>query len=391
MMAEAEAATAFVSESQDDSDASEKKFIRVGPEYQATPPALQQSLPTSLPRSRPVWDPRACVLTSDQLDDFVRVAQASTLHKHSIDQILGVLYWNNFDTEATLQDLAQYCPHPEYDTKWSEERILAFETGLRQHGKRFHRVGERLPGISTRQIVLFYYRWKKTRKMDKEISDLMEDKETAAPMVVAAGPSPQPDDEGLRRRRARANGDICANCGDADRVSTVAHGFMCPPCLAHWTTWGVDRENISKRVRRATLSEGPITVDEVTAALATTEDMKQTQKSQLERVETDIAILDETYLRARQAQATKSAHANSALARLSDPRSFRRAQKKRKGRWDPRAAIAAFRKHGRNFEAVARAMDNVKTATEVRFWYNNFRRKFNLDGEEPEAAPPAVI
>jgi hypothetical protein len=117
----------------------------------------------------------------------------------------------------------------EYDTKWTEERILAFETGLRQHGKRFHRVGERvssaewrvrvcacvrarvrvcvcararacvrvrvrvsvvcalcvagkqikkpllgssahgwqLPGISTRQIVLFYYRWKKTRKVHK--------------------------------------------------------------------------------------------------------------------------------------------------------------------------------------------------------------------------------
>ncbi len=49
--------------------------------------------------------------------------------------------------------------------------------------------------------------------------------------------------------------------------------------------------------------------------------------------------------------------------------------------------VSGLRSYGRNFAEIAKTLGGAKSVTQVRNWYHNYRRKYNLDQyiEEPKA------
>lgn len=126
--------------------------IRVGDEYQASVPNVQackpfccrtmlcsqphyavvydiDELPIRLANPRQLWAPDQCSLTEPQcktllradvvdhlllwaVESFIKAAREQSSNRFSLDQVLGMLYWNEFDQRATLDDLKQLERHP---------------------------------------------------------------------------------------------------------------------------------------------------------------------------------------------------------------------------------------------------------------------------------------
>eukprot|EP00730_Choanoeca_flexa_P018450 TRINITY_DN8972_c0_g1_i1.p1 TRINITY_DN8972_c0_g1~~TRINITY_DN8972_c0_g1_i1.p1 ORF type:complete len:372 (+),score=64.94 TRINITY_DN8972_c0_g1_i1:186-1301(+) len=152
--------------------------IRVGPEYQAVLPHQSSfydidEVPRRLAHPRQLWAPERCALTELELETFVKRAKELCKDRHSLDQILGVLYWHDFDQEATLSDLQDLDPHPDYNIDWSLEDVHHFEKLFAKHGKHFDQIAKKMPHKPLGNIIKFYYRWKKTRRVDKRVLDSM--------------------------------------------------------------------------------------------------------------------------------------------------------------------------------------------------------------------------
>eukprot|EP00045_Choanoeca_perplexa_P014615 m.173442 g.173442 ORF g.173442 m.173442 type:complete len:379 (-) comp16736_c0_seq1:4409-5545(-) len=148
--------------------------IRIGDGYQAIIPNEQafydvDELPVRLANPRQLWAPDKCSLTEPQLEEFVVTARKQSHPHHSLDQVLGMLYWHNFDRDATLLDLKQLATHPDYDVRWSDADIEQFEKLFIKHGKLFHLISKKMPHKPIGNIIKFYYVWKKTRRVDKRV------------------------------------------------------------------------------------------------------------------------------------------------------------------------------------------------------------------------------
>ncbi|EDQ91838.1 uncharacterized protein MONBRDRAFT_23041 [Monosiga brevicollis MX1] len=168
--------------------------IRVGAEYQAHLPAHETVYDTAQLRSqlvhpRRMWRPADCPFSAQKLEDVVKqLRQIAPNHKR--DQLLGVLYWNKFDLEATKKDLQDYVPHPcelqcdsvggrhtrltgsllDDDVNWSDDDVKMFAALFRQYGKYFHKISARMPHKPIANIIKFYYHWKKVHRVDNPAS-----------------------------------------------------------------------------------------------------------------------------------------------------------------------------------------------------------------------------
>lgn len=399
------------------------KRIRVGEEYQAVPPALVSFADATTEdrpgmRSRKVWDPHSCKLSDEELQSFLQAAQALG-HGHSVDQTLSLLYWNGYDTEATLNDLSNFYPHPDFDMNWCEDDVLSFEAGLKQFGKRFHRIAERLPDVPTGSVINFYYRWKITRRVDKAVEGMMV---SADREETREGEEEDAEVLNRRRRVGRAGGAVCPNCGDVEEAKPVrplAVSMLCDACATHWTTWGCDRvvkEAPPKRLKRKAVADRTVSQKDVDTALFPK--IAQDRARECEHLYGELLRQDDAYIKSRHVQSQREAALLPYIQRFLERakpstaptaptastrgragggggRGGRPAGVSRSG-WDVPAAIQALRKYGKDFEAVARELNYVKTTIQVRHWYFNYRKKFNLDsiiqaasiarGDPPELA-----
>ena len=62
--------------------------------------------------------------------------------------------------------------------KWSPYEVAVFEASMIQHGKQFHLVQKDVETKNTREVIDFYYMWKKTshyQKWKKQYSDHSDD------------------------------------------------------------------------------------------------------------------------------------------------------------------------------------------------------------------------
>ena len=81
---------------------------------------------------------------------------AKEKYGYNIEQALGMVFWHNYDLEASMQDLANYTP---FTGKWDLEDTVMFEQAFQYHGKSFHRIRQMLPDKSIGDLVKYYYRW----------------------------------------------------------------------------------------------------------------------------------------------------------------------------------------------------------------------------------------
>jgi len=92
---------------------------------------------------------------------------ALPLPSHSADVIeraLLTLEQSGYDADKALQDLA-LLKEKDFDVKdWTPEEIEAFEEGIRLYGHELFAIKKKVESRSMKDIVRFFYRWKKTER-----------------------------------------------------------------------------------------------------------------------------------------------------------------------------------------------------------------------------------
>eukprot|EP00049_Salpingoeca_infusionum_P005293 m.90670 g.90670 ORF g.90670 m.90670 type:complete len:165 (+) comp12919_c0_seq8:325-819(+) len=142
--------------------------IRVGSGYQATLPKCNPatclvSVPAYIKHPMQVWSATACPLTEKQVANYVKEVTGTVGYKLSIDQALGALYYNNFNTEAAKQDLLQLRSRPElaHDYTDAPATLALFNALFKRHDMDFAEIAKQVQsGVwvgFVEGIYLFFY------------------------------------------------------------------------------------------------------------------------------------------------------------------------------------------------------------------------------------------
>lgn len=69
---------------------------------------------------------------------------------------------SKFDHFSTLKYLKSKLRRPSVVEQWTPYQIVLFEAAISEHGKEFHLIQKEIPTKTCREIIDFYYVWKKT-------------------------------------------------------------------------------------------------------------------------------------------------------------------------------------------------------------------------------------
>ncbi|TRZ01105.1 hypothetical protein DNTS_007832, partial [Danionella cerebrum] len=147
--------------------------MRVGADYQANIPEFDPGSTKYSDKDSGgmlVWSPYHTIGDS-KLDEYIAIAKEK--HGYNVEQALGMLFWHKHNIEKSLADLPNFTPFPD---EWTVEDKVLFEQAFSFHGKSFHRIQQMLPDKSISSLVKYYYSWKKTRSrtslMDRQARKL---------------------------------------------------------------------------------------------------------------------------------------------------------------------------------------------------------------------------
>lgn len=150
-----------------------RKRIRVGNHYQARIPKYLDDMVEYIDNDQLLWDPY--VMDASSVDNFLNRASSLTklllpMGNHSKDdeQALYTLQLNNHDPEKSFKTLTT---NPSFSSDnmsvWSEEECRNFEKGVLTFGKNFFLIQKyKVNSRHIRELVQFYYLWKKTERYD---------------------------------------------------------------------------------------------------------------------------------------------------------------------------------------------------------------------------------
>ncbi|XP_012260355.2 mesoderm induction early response protein 1-like isoform X2 [Athalia rosae] len=155
-----------------------KKTIMVGSDYQAAIPEGLCRYDDALPyenEDKMLWDPSH--IAEEETEEFLERAQLAAVKGNTIpagshvrddEQALYLLLQCGYNLEEALRRRRMnVIPSTDAVSLWSEEECHNFETGLRTHGKDFHRIQKyKVRTRSVGELVQFYYLWKKTERHD---------------------------------------------------------------------------------------------------------------------------------------------------------------------------------------------------------------------------------
>ncbi|XP_054377099.1 REST corepressor 3 isoform X1 [Pongo abelii] len=147
--------------------------MRVGAEYQARIPEFDPGATKYTDKDNGgmlVWSPYHSIPDA-KLDEYIAIAKEK--HGYNVEQALGMLFWHKHNIEKSLADLPNFTPFPD---EWTVEDKVLFEQAFSFHGKSFHRIQQMLPDKTIASLVKYYYSWKKTRSrtslMDRQARKL---------------------------------------------------------------------------------------------------------------------------------------------------------------------------------------------------------------------------
>ncbi|KAM4750359.1 REST corepressor 3 [Anableps anableps] len=337
--------------------------MRVGADYQANIPEFE---PGSIKYTEKdsggmlVWSPYHSIVDS-KLDEYIAIAKEK--HGYNVEQALGMLFWHKHNIEKSLADLPNFTPFPD---EWTIEDKVLFEQAFSFHGKSFHRIQQMLPDKSISSLVKYYYSWKKTRSrtslMDRQARKL-------------ANRSNQDDSE---EEMEEAN-HIEANDSDYDpnkdakkenQTELAVPGTKVPLGRREHQTLQ-HRHHQRSRCRPP---KGMYLTQEDVVAVSCSASAANTLLRQLDM---ELVSLK------RQVQNAKQM--NSGLKQLleSGIEEYRLTESNQKvnARWttdEQLLAVQGVRKYGKNFQAIADVIGN-KTVGQVKNFFVNYRRRFNLE------------
>ncbi|XP_047221089.1 REST corepressor 3 isoform X1 [Girardinichthys multiradiatus] len=337
--------------------------MRVGADYQANIPEFD---PGSIKYTEKdssgmlVWSPYHSIVDS-KLDEYIAIAKEK--HGYNVEQALGMLFWHKHNIEKSLADLPNFTPFPD---EWTIEDKVLFEQAFSFHGKSFHRIQQMLPDKSISSLVKYYYSWKKTRSrtslMDRQARKLANrsnqddsDEEIEEANHIEANDSDyDPNKDAKKENQAEL----------AVPGSKAALGRREHQTLQH-------RHHQRSRCRPP---KGMYLTQEDVVAVSCSASAANTLLRQLDM---ELVSLK------RQVQNAKQI--NSGLKQLleSGIEEYRLAECNQKvnARWttdEQLLAVQGVRKYGKNFQAIADVIGN-KTVGQVKNFFVNYRRRFNLE------------
>lgn len=337
--------------------------MRVGTDYQANIPEFE---PGSVKYTEKdtggmlVWSPYHSIVDS-KLDEYIAIAKEK--HGYNVEQALGMLFWHKHNIEKSLADLPNFTPFPD---EWTIEDKVLFEQAFSFHGKSFHRIQQMLPDKSISSLVKYYYSWKKTRSrtslMDRQARKL-------------ANRSNQDDSE----EEMEETNHIEVNDTDYDPSKDAKKENQTELAVpgAKAALGRREHQTLQHRHHQRSRCRPPkgmyLTQEDVVAVSCSA----SAANTLLRQLDMELVSLK------RQVQNAKQM--NSGLKQLLETgiEDYRLAESNQKvnARWttdEQLLAVQGVRKYGKNFQAIADVIGN-KTVGQVKNFFVNYRRRFNLE------------
>ncbi|XP_070577541.1 REST corepressor 3-like isoform X3 [Ptychodera flava] len=381
-------------------DEEEEPGMRVGEEYQAcVPEVINDVTPGHRGEGRPeallVWAPTG-EIADEKLDEYIKVAKEK--HGYNTEQALGMLFWHRHDIEKSLSDLPNFTPFPD---EWTVEDKVLFEQAFSFHGKSFHRIRQMLPDKSISCLVKYYYSWKKTRTrtslMDRQARKL------AGGQKENSGSDDPSDEENVvdsdfdPEHRGDRDKHTCSNCQTpSSQIHSTPKGSLCNACYSYWRRTGVMRTNIGPMKNETPRPDrhNPVKSKrkpprgmylDKEDLIAVTNVSSQGGDVLLKHLDTELVSLKKKVQLNKQILSQQKDKFDLGVDDLKSAENGQR----NNARWtndELLIAVQAVRKYGRNYQAIADVVGN-KTVPQVRSFFVNYRRRFNLDQviEEYEA------
>ncbi|XP_044045293.1 REST corepressor 3 isoform X2 [Siniperca chuatsi] len=344
--------------------------MRVGADYQANIPEFE---PGSTKYSDKdgggmlVWSPYHTIVDS-KLDEYIAIAKEK--HGYNVEQALGMLFWHKHNIEKSLADLPNFTPFPD---EWTVEDKVLFEQAFSFHGKSFHRIQQMLPDKSISSLVKYYYSWKKTRSrtslMDRQARKL-------------ANRSNQDDSD---EEMEEAN-PVEANDSDYDPNKETKKETQVEPVVPGLKVALGRREHQTLQHRhhqrsRCRPPKGMYLTQEDVVAVSCSASAANTLLRQLDM---ELVSLKRQVQNAKQMNSGLKHVVESGIEEFRLPES----NQKVNARWTTDEQLLAVqdrlrcspgvRKYGKDFQAIADVIGN-KTVGQVKNFFVNYRRRFNLD------------
>eukprot|EP00127_Corallochytrium_limacisporum_P005009 Clim_evm5s197 gene=Clim_evmTU5s197 len=195
-------------------------------------------------RAMPYFQGDSLVRRANLVDFEVYLSKAqSRNHCMSLEQCLALLHANDYVVQGSMLDLNFYSP---IVTEWTEAEMRQFDESMSRFGKDFKRYRRLLPNKNMRHLVCFYYKWKKTRRRDMHIDQLLNvpkkkvTLEGAATTTRRKATKKPRSTSGSNKGRGGPRGP-CLNCGVRTspmwRKGPDNHD-CCNACALYWKKYG---------------------------------------------------------------------------------------------------------------------------------------------------------
>ncbi|XP_060951921.1 REST corepressor 3 [Limanda limanda] len=337
--------------------------MRVGADYQANIPEFEPGCtkyPDKDSGGMLVWSPYHCILDS-KLDEYIALAKEK--HGYNVEQALGMLFWHKHNIEKSLADLPNFTPFPD---EWTVEDKVLFEQAFSFHGKSFHRIQQMLPDKSISSLVKYYYSWKKTRSrtslMDRQARKLAtrSNQDVSDEEMEEVNPIEAHDSDYDPNKEAKKENPV----EPVAPGSKVALGRREHQTLQH-------RHHQRSRCRPP---KGMYLTQEDVVAVSCSGSAANTLLRQLDM---ELVSLK------RQVQNAKQMNSGLKLLLEAGVEDLRLPEWNQKvnARWttdEQLLAVQGVRKYGKDFQAIADVIGN-KTVGQVKNFFVNYRRRFNLE------------
>ncbi|CAL8334418.1 unnamed protein product [Lota lota] len=327
--------------------------MRVGADYQATVPDFDPGNTREGEKDGGgmlVWAPYHSIVDS-KLDEYISIAKEK--HGYNVEQALGMLFWHQHNVEKSLADLPNFTPFPD---DWTVEDKVLFEQAFSFHGKSFHRIQQMLPDKSICSLVKYYYSWKKTRSR----TSLMD----RQARKMASRNAPEDSDEEMEEANP-----VEANDSDYD-PNKDAKKEPGPARREHQT---LQHRHHSQRSRCRPPKGMYLSQEDVLAVSCSF----NAANGLLRQLDTELVSLKRQVQNAKQMNSGLKHVVEMGIDDFRLPESHQ----KMNARWttdEQLLAVQGVRKYGKDFQAIADVIGN-KTVGQVKNFFVNYRRRFNLE------------
>uniref|UniRef100_A0A671WXB8 REST corepressor 3 n=1 Tax=Sparus aurata TaxID=8175 RepID=A0A671WXB8_SPAAU len=337
--------------------------MRVGADYQANIPEFEPGSTKYSDKDSGgmlVWSPYHAIVDS-KLDEYIAIAKEK--HGYNVEQALGMLFWHKHNIEKSLADLPNFTPFPD---EWTVEDKVLFEQAFSFHGKSFHRIQQMLPDKSISSLVKYYYSWKKTRSrtslMDRQARKLANrsNQDDSDEEMEEANPIEANDSDYDPNKEAKKENQV----EPVVPGSKVALGRREHQTLQH-------RHHQRSRCRPP---KGMYLTQEDVVAVSCSASAANTLLRQLDM---ELVSLKRQVQNAKQMNSGLKHMLESGIEEFRLPE----CNQKVNARWttdEQLLAVQGVRKYGKDFQAIADVIGN-KTVGQVKNFFVNYRRRFNLD------------